>query len=156
MNLNDFKAKFDAEGKTPEGTIRLLLIAALETVKEKNKEGQAMWGLLLPKDKKPDRLAIDQFGKKIKGTDFQGAIATSYLGGTPEDKYKNYNYGATLTVTERREMEGPKDLKIWVKSGGKDNPSPVRVKQNKDGYWKIFEYSSLYTMCKPAEDPDDF
>ncbi|MHA1732599.1 MAG: DUF6935 domain-containing protein [Promethearchaeota archaeon] len=156
MKLDEFKEKYEADGKTPEGAIRLLLVAALETVKEKNPDGKAMWSVVLPKNKAPERFAIEQFSKKIKGTDFPGATAASYLGGTPENKYAKYKYDAALKVTEKREMTSPKDLKVWVKSGGKDNPSPVRVKQNKDGYWKIFEYSSLYTMCKSAEDPDDF
>ena len=35
-------------------------------------------------------------------------------------------------------------------------PSPVRLKRNKHGIWKVFEYSSLYTGIKTDEDLTDF
>ncbi len=49
-----------------------------------------------------------------------------------------------------------KDRKLFVKSGGKDNASPVVLKKNNSGIWKVFEYSSLYTGVKTDEDLGDF
>lgn len=156
MNMKEFKKMVETEGKTPEGAIKLLLIAVIETMKEKNKDGMDMWSLLLPHNEPPQKSARSQFFKQIQGTNFQGAHATSYLGGTPQGKYLDYDYGKDLDVKKRQELSGPKHLKIWIQSGGKDFSSPVQLKQNKDGYWKIFEYSSLYTSPRPAIDPDDF
>jgi hypothetical protein len=161
MSLAQFEALWASEGKTPEGSVRCLLIAALETVKENNREGRKMWGMVLPKNYvdgkgEPDqtqRLAIDQFSRQVKGTSFKGGIAASYLGGTPENGY-TYSYGNKVEVDARQSRIGDEEAKLFVRSGGKDNPSPVILKKNKDGYWKIFEYSSLFTGVKPIKSND--
>jgi hypothetical protein len=46
---------------------------------------------------------------------------------------------------------GEKESKVFIQSGGKDNPSPVQLRKNDEGYWKIYEYSSLYTGVKPIK-----
>lgn len=161
MNLDEFKNMWATEGKDPYGAVKCLLVAVAETFKEKNPDGKKMWGMVLPKGQLNDqgepgttqRLALDQFGRTVKGTSFQGAIATSYLGGTPDNGYEP-DYAAGLVPGKQKSI-GEKEARIFVQSGGKDLASPVKLKKNKDGYWKIFEYSSLFTGVKPIED-DDF
>ncbi|MHC9542657.1 MAG: hypothetical protein AB9903_24370 [Vulcanimicrobiota bacterium] len=157
MSLADFQSLWDREGKTPEGAIKCLLIAVLETVKEENPDGLKMWGIPLPKDTlspngQPSpghvNFIITQFGRQIQGTDFRGAIAASYLGGSPQNGYK-YSYSNSVSV-DSRNAQGGDEVKIFIRSGGKDNPSPVTLKRNNSGYWKIFNYSSLYTGIRPA------
>ncbi|MGV8120135.1 MAG: hypothetical protein AB2L14_10290 [Candidatus Xenobiia bacterium LiM19] len=157
MSLADFRSLWDREGKTPEGAIKCLLIAVLETVKEENPDGLKMWGIPLPKDTlspngQPSpghvNFIITQFGRQIQGTGFRGAIAASYLGGSPQNGYK-YSYSNTVSV-DSRNAQGGDEVKIFIRSGGKDNPSPVTLKRNNSGYWKIFNYSSLYTGVRPA------
>ena len=47
--------------------------------------------------------------------------------------------------------------KLFIQSGGKDLPTPVALAKNKDGQWKITEFSSIATGCrKPATVEDDF
>jgi hypothetical protein len=99
--------------------------------------------------------AREQFARVIKGTSFNGAIAASYLGGTPANKYA-YSYGNNVVVDNRQTRRGDMETKLFVRSGGKDNSSPVALKKNNQGYWKVFEYSSLFTGVKPAVDPGDF
>lgn len=161
MSFDAFKQMWDVEGRTPEGATKCLLVAVLETVKENNPEGPRMWGLVLPKDQvdgsgKPDssqRLAISQFERQVKGTSFRGGIAASYLGGTNQNGYKcSYSNGVTVDNTQTR--RGDSQVKLFVRSGGKDNPSPVLLKKNAEGYWKVFEYSSLFTGVKPVESKD--
>jgi len=162
ISLDEFKSYLESAGKTPEGTVKCLIIAVLEAIKEENPDGMKMWGMVLPKDNldadgKPDytqRLAISQFSMKVKGTDFKGAIAASYLGGTNKNNY-TCSYDNEITVDKNQTRGDDKDMKLFVRSGGKDMASPVRMKKNKYGYWKIFEYSSLFTGVKPVE-TDDF
>ncbi|MDQ7826600.1 MAG: hypothetical protein RDV48_27605 [Candidatus Eremiobacteraeota bacterium] len=162
LSLDEFRKLWDAEGKSPEGSVRCLLIAVLETVKEQNPDGLKMWGMALPKDTldgsgEPGRghvsFILTQFGRQVQGTGFRGGIAASYLGGSPHNGYA-YSYSATPVVTERRQGSSPDEVTLFVRSGGKDNPSPVTLKKNKDGYWKIFNYSSLYTGVKPIDTRD--
>ncbi|MCD4783740.1 MAG: hypothetical protein K8T10_07915 [Candidatus Eremiobacteraeota bacterium] len=159
ITLEEFKVLWEKEGKTPQGAVKCLLIAALETVKEGNKDGKKMWAMVIPKSQvkqngEPENshsFAMGQFARVIKGTKFRGAIAASYLGGTPENGYK-YSYDNNVVI-DRSNIKG-NDAKIFFKSGGKGFASPVRLRRNKHGYWKIFEYSSLYTGVKPIKDGD--
>ncbi|MBN2150471.1 MAG: hypothetical protein JW839_03390 [Candidatus Lokiarchaeota archaeon] len=160
MNYDEFKKMWDKEGKTEAGAIKCLLVAVLETFKENNADGKRMWGLVLPKDQltpkgepgSQHKTALSQFEKTVPGTDFKGGIAASYLGGTPANKYKSdYKASITLLPSSKR---GEKESKVFVQSGGKDNPSPVQLRKNDEGYWKIFEYSSLYTGVKPIKSGD--
>ncbi|MCE1245601.1 MAG: hypothetical protein LWY06_03030 [Firmicutes bacterium] len=161
MSLDEFQALWEKEGKTPEGSVRCLIIAVLETVKEENPDGKKMWGMVLAKDYvdkngEPDstqRLAVDQFSRVVKGTNFRGGIAASYLGGKPANGYAS-SYDAKVVVDENNTRRSDNEVKLFVRSGGKDNPSPVLLKRNKDGYWKVFEYSSLFTGVKPVENND--
>jgi hypothetical protein len=154
MDLDSFKEMWESEGKKPEGAVKCLLIAAIETVKEENPDGKAMWSMVLPKEKnkdaEPAKLALQQFSIQVEGTDFKGGIAASYLGGTPENGYA-YSYDNNIVVDAKQTKKGPKETKLFVKSGGKDMASPVQLKVNAEGYWKIFEYSSLFTGVKPIK-----
>jgi hypothetical protein len=161
LSLAEFQKLWEREGKTPEGSVKCLLIAVLETVKEGNPDGLKMWGMPLPKDTlaqngEPSQghvsFILTQFGRQVQGTNFRGAIAASYLGGSPSNGYQ-YSYSKGVTV-ERRDPNGSDEIKIFIRSGGKDNPSPVTLKRNKEGYWKIFNYSSLYTGVRPASSGD--
>ncbi len=160
MTLDEFKKQWEASAKTEKGAIKMYLIAVLEYLKD-NPDGGKMIGQCLPKgdftpEGKPTpshRFYLEQFGKIVKGTDFPGGIAASYLGGTPENKY-SYDYANDIVVVESASRFGPDQSKVFVRSGGKDNPSPVTLKKNKDGYWKIIELSSLCTGVKPIDDRD--
>ena len=155
MDLDGFKEMWESEGKKPEGAVKCLLIAVLEMIKEENSDGKKMWSMVLPKDKankdsEPARNAIENFSRQVEGTDFKGGIAASYLGGSPENGYA-YSYDNNIVVDAKQTKKGPKETKLFVKSGGKDLASPVQLKVNAEGYWKIFEYSSLFTGVKPIK-----
>ena len=160
MDLEEFKAMWDEEGKKPEGAVKCLIIAALETVKEENPDGKKMWGMVLPEDEvdengelgmtQTQELALEEFSRQVDGTDFKGGIAASYLGGTPDNGYA-YSYDNKIVVDTKQTKRGKTETKLFVRSGGKDNASPVLLTVNDDGYWKINEYSSLFTGVKPIE-----
>ncbi len=162
LSLEQFEQLWSSSGTSPEGAVKCLLVAVLETYKEQNPDGKKMWGMVLPKNEldgqghpgRGQQLALSQFARQIKGTRFNGAIAASYLGGTPNNGYQ-HAYEQSLAVDEHQSRRSEKEAKLFVRSGGKDLPSPVSLKQNKSGYWKIFEYSSLLTGVRPVPD-DDF
>ena len=134
----------------------------LEHFKAHNPEGKKMIALGLPKDEVDEngepgsgqRLALSQFGRRIQGTRFEGAIAASYLGGTPQNGYA-HDPNAQLQVNEAITHRGDKETKLFVQSAGKDSPTPVALKKNAEGHWKIFDAESLFTGIRPAES-DDF
>ncbi|MCK4667881.1 hypothetical protein KAU33_14085 [Candidatus Dependentiae bacterium] len=162
MTFEEFKTMWETEAKTELGAIKMYLIGILELVTEENKYGNKMIAMCVHKDEfnedfKPrssQQFYIGQFAKKVKGTDYYGAIAASYLGGTHENGYK-YDYKNALVEKKAGTSRGEKETKIFIQSGGKDNPTPVSLKKNKYGYWKLICSSSLCTGVKDIKS-DDF
>lgn len=161
MTLAEFQTQWATDAKTPEGAVRLYLLAMLEHVQAQNPEARKMVALGLPKDEVDAQgepgpgqaLSFSQFGRQIEGTNFPGAIAASYLGGTPANGYV-HDPAAALVIDEQATRREDGQVKLFVRSGGKASPSPVLLKKNKDGYWKLFETSSLFTGVRPAESND--
>jgi hypothetical protein len=161
MTLDEFQAQWTADAKTPEGAVRLYLLAMLEHLQAKNPQARKMVALGLPKDEVDAQgepgpgqaLSFNQFGRVIEGTNFPGAIAASYLGGTPANGYV-HDPAAALVVDEQATRRQDAEVKLFLRSGGKDSPSPVLLKKNKDGHWKIFDASSLFTGVRPAQTND--
>ena len=166
LSLAEFETLFQQEARTPEGAVKCLLVAAIESYGEpKNPDGLKMYGMCLPKNDapggEPPRHAFfhSQWGKQAGRNGAKNApIPSSYLGGTPANHYTpDYNFRLTQHPTYKTAHKNTEDdVKIVFQSGGKDSPTPVRLKKNKHGIWKVVEYSSLYTGVKTDEDLTDF
>jgi len=82
-------------------------------------------------------------------------IARSYVGGTNTNSYKYSKSSLTMTVV-RKEKQA-KGLKFFIHSDGKDNPTPVYLRENSSGQWKLTNYSSICTgVKKTVEEEGDF
>ncbi len=82
-------------------------------------------------------------------------IVKSYLGANYKADYKFNEKKLTMSLLTF-DSDG-KYGKVVIQSGGKDFPTPVKVGKNKNGQWKILEFSSVATGCrKPASEEDDF
>jgi len=82
-------------------------------------------------------------------------IVKSYLGANYKADYKFNEKKLTMSLLTFN-SDG-KYGKLFIQSGGKDNPTPIQVGKNKNGQWKIIEFSSIATGCrKPASEEDDF
>ncbi|TXT60415.1 MAG: hypothetical protein BAJALOKI1v1_1270001 [Promethearchaeota archaeon] len=147
MKLAEFEAKWNELGTTEEGTIKCFLIGILEYL-EGNKDAEKMIEMTLPKNK------IDSRVRYYLKSQFDKNVAGSYLGGTPDNEY-TYSYDNKVHVDSKQSKRGKKESKIFVQSGGKDFASPVHLKKNKDGYWKLFNVSSLATGVKKLTSEDD-
>ena len=154
MDLNEFEKMWNKLGKTEEGATKCYIIAAMEHVNG-NKDGAKMAAMTLPKPHlnksglpgSSEKYLLDHM--KEEG----GNTPKSYLGGTVDNGY-DYSYDNNITALPQSK-KGDKESKIFIQSGGKDNPTPVQLKKNKDGYWKLFNTSSIGTGVKRIPD-DDF
>ncbi len=158
-----FKSEWEKDSGTPEETIMYYIIAALNLEKDR-KLGEAMMTVVVSKkdlvedSKSPSGYKLRRTGSGYYIGQFlkDKNIARSYVGGTPENDYeisKNNLVMSVVKVIDRNE----KTKKIFIQSGGKDNPTPVTLKMNRHGQWKLVEYSSICTGVKPpASQVDDF
>ncbi|NVM03887.1 MAG: hypothetical protein HWN67_16265 [Candidatus Helarchaeota archaeon] len=161
--FDEFKEMFDEKGTDPREVILLYCIAALEYANG-NDDAKYMATLVLPKNychkdpASPSGLTIDIKGELY----FLNHIrehpnnVKSYLGGTPDNNYELDEDNLELKIIKEG-IEKKKAL-IVIQSAGKDMSTPVELKKNRDGYWKIFKgTSSIATGVKvTAEEVDDF
>jgi len=146
MDYQEFKEKWDAEWCGTElGAIRAFLIGVIEYL-EDDAKGCRMIALTLP-DKYLDHQGMpgrDAFLEYFSNDG--GNSAKSYLGGTPENNYL-YDYSCPLEILGNSDR-GEDESKIFIQSGGKDLPTPVHLRKNSNGEWKLFNVSSMATGVK--------
>ncbi len=160
-DFKKFKDSWEKDAGSPENTIMYYLIAALNIEKDP-KLADAMMTVLVHKDhcledkKSPSGLKlgrsasyfVNQFKRNPR-------IAASYVGGTPENGYKYKKAKLVMTVVKKQDYQG--GLKIFIQSGGKDLGTPLQLRKNSKGQWKLTEYSSVCTGVKPTlQEKDDF
>ncbi|MCD4702128.1 MAG: hypothetical protein K8S24_09770 [Candidatus Aegiribacteria sp.] len=152
MNYQKFSENWEQEwGKTELGAIRAFLIGVIEYL-DNPEEGSRMIALTLPEqylcqDGSPGRDAFLEYFSNDGGNS-----AKSYLGGTPENSY-SYDYDHSLEMLANS-VRGDWESKIFIQSGGKDMPTPVHLRKNSDGIWKLFNVSSLATGVKRIKSGD--
>ena len=154
MNLSEFKKLWEELGTTPEGATKCYIIGAIEYAIG-NDEGEKMCAMTVPKPRlNPQGLLGPTEKYRIEHMREKPDTPKSYLGGTPDNGY-TYSYDNELVVLEDKCHREEKNCKIFIQSGGKHFPTPVELRKNKFGYWKLFSTGSIATWVQEIED-DDF
>lgn len=170
MDFNDFKARFEAEGKDPEATVRLL-VEGMVTYEQDEELGQQMMALVISKK----LLQADPgapSGQRFRAADgtlrrlhADPNIARSLAGGTHQQGYADFDPANLRVELDRGYSSGAQgvgypregEAKFFLRSGGADTPRPVSLARNSAGYWKITNLGSLTTgVRKPAAEVGDF
>ncbi|MBD3188111.1 hypothetical protein GF325_14840 [Candidatus Bathyarchaeota archaeon] len=160
--MTDWKALFEELSKTPTGTIEFIIRGVILAETDKDLADQVL-AFAFPKgDNTEDQSSISGYRLRKKGNGY-------YMGQFAKDKniirsyggasYKNgYSFDPdNIKITVTKEDIGEKEAKIFIKSGGKDNPTPVKLKKNKHGQWKLFTgFSSMATGVRKIKDEGDF
>ncbi len=165
-SFDKFKAAWEKDAGEPENTIFYYIIALLNIERDK-KIAAAMMSILVHKDQTKEDL-MSPSGRGLLRTQAYFLFHTkenpdvprSYLGGTPENDYEIDTKALKMTVLkiqERKPKRGPIQAKVWIKSAGKDNPTPTSLACNKHGQWKILECSSIITGVRESvQEEEDF
>ncbi|MHA1682717.1 MAG: DUF6935 domain-containing protein [Promethearchaeota archaeon] len=98
-----------------------------------------------------------RYKQLVKDINHKPNCIVAMMGASWEDDYKGIdpdNYDLKITKKDGSE----KQAKVFIKSGGRDNPVPITCKVNKDGKWKITDGfpTILMDVRKPKSDVDDF
>jgi hypothetical protein len=160
-SFSKFKSAWEKDAGKPEHSIMYYLIAALNIEKDP-KLADAMMTVLVSKRDcmddggSPSGLKLGRSAKYFIGQFKKNKnIARSYVGGTYKNGYKFSKNNLTMTVVKKQEHG--KGLKIFIDSGGKDLNTPVQLRANSAGQWKLTEYSSICTgVRKTVEEEGDF
>lgn len=73
------------------------------------------------------------------------------MGATWENDYQDVDPDNYQPKYKSQQDLGDDTLKLFIKSGGQDLPFPIRVAKNKQGQWKIMEFSSIVTGVRPPK-----
>ncbi|MBN1619900.1 hypothetical protein JW890_04195 [candidate division WOR-3 bacterium] len=153
---DEFLSVYTAIGETPSGAAVCLIIALIEY--SKNEEtGKKMLSMLMD----PSRLVKrgddikELFQSDLKFISMQSKgkeyMFRSYISGTsPENSYEIEKMPAVFEFSSNKysDAQGDNKYKLFVKSSGAASPRPVTLSRQADGYWKVFEYSSLLLDIK--------
>ena len=161
-SFKKFKAAWEKDAGDRYDSIMYYIIAALNVEKDAELANAMMTVVVSKKDcvesgKSPSGLILRKTGAAYYIGQFAGNpnIAKSYVGGTDTNGYKISKSALQMTVV-RTQGKGKK-LKIFIQSGGKDNPTPVHIAQNSSGQWKLTNYGSICTgVKKTPEELGDF
>jgi hypothetical protein len=160
-SFSKFKSEWENDAEKPENTIAYYLIAALNIEKDPDLANAMMTVVVSKRDcldagGSPSGLKLGRSAKYFIGQFKKNKnIARSYVGGTPQNGYKFDKSKLVMTVTKKQEHG--KGLKIFIDSGGKDLDTPVHLRANSSGQWKLVEYSSICTgVRKTVEEEGDF
>ncbi len=160
-SFSKFKSAWEKDSGKPENTIMYYLIVALNIEKNPDLADAMMTVVVSKKDcmddgGSPSGLKLGRSAKYFIGQFKKNKnIARSYVGGSPQNSYKYTKSKLTLTVVKKQDHG--KGLKIFIDSGGKDMDTPLQLRQNSSGQWKLTEYSSVCTgVRKTVEEEGDF
>ncbi len=155
-----FKSEWEKDAGKPENTIMYYFIAALNIEKDPDLADAMMTVVVSKKDclkngRSPSGLKLGRSAKYFIGQFKKSPrIAASYVGGTPKNGYKFKKSSLNMTVVKKQDHGT--GLKIFIQSGGKDFGTPLQLRKNNSGQWKLTEYSSVCTGVKktPQEEGD--
>lgn len=160
-SFSKFKSSWEKDAGKPENSIMYYLMAALMIEKDPKLADAMMTVVVSKRDclesgSSPSGLKLGKSSKYYIGQFKKNPnIARSYVGGTNTNKYKYSKINLTMTV-DRKEKQA-KGVKIFIQSGGKDLATPVSLRENSSGQWKLTNYSSICTgVKKTVEEEGDF
>ncbi|MHA1681478.1 MAG: DUF6935 domain-containing protein [Promethearchaeota archaeon] len=161
--MTDWKELFEELSKNPLGTIEFIIRATI-LAETDEKLAEQVLAFAFPKNENvEDMSSVSGYKISRNGNGYylnqllkNPNIIRSYGGANHENGYSDFDIN-NIKITVVKQDISEKEAKIVIKSGGKDNPTPVKLKKNKDGQWKMFGgYSSMATGVRSTADPDDF
>ncbi|MHA1929823.1 MAG: DUF6935 domain-containing protein [Candidatus Thorarchaeota archaeon] len=161
-DFEKFKAAWEKDAGDPYDSIMYYIIAAMNIPKDEKLANAMMTVVVSKKDSLEDGRSPSGYYLRRTGSAYyigQFAktehIANSFVGGTPENGYRIDKNKLVMTVVKDTD-KGKGKKKIFIQSGGKDNPTPISLARNSSGQWKLIEYSSICTGVKrtKAEEGD--
>ena len=151
--VDEFKARMETEAKEPKAATHLWFEAMYtylnsdEAIKAKGREMMN----LMTAEEDWERIMLGR-GTLQK----QPWLYQSYAkGATPANDYKMDPDNFELEFTREVSQQDGKITYLMIKCGGADNPRPFRMRKNKAGIWRMYEWSSLQVGVKKRAADED-
>lgn len=151
-SAEEIAAAYDELGKDSDDVLLLFMNAVLLAEEDKDEANHAIAYLSRPNDQweeaeSPTGVRLSKMAEEgLRRVSGAPEIARSYVGGHGS----GYRMGdpGTITIEIKETRDEPNgDVKYFIWSSGKDNASPIRLREG-DGKWYVDEWSSIQTGVK--------
>lgn len=147
-SYQEFKDRYQVEGRTPEGAVKLYFEAVFSYINESTRDEGAKMLRYAMHSSTPIEQAHDTFVRRLKDP-YENYMFRSYAQGTsPENSYQMSPDDFTLNIVGQSQESDY--LRIFLQSSGADSPRPVWVKEF-DGLWYTINISSTYLRVRPPQ-----
>jgi len=127
-NYQEFKARYQQEGRTPEGALKLYFEAVFCYIDEATRaEGSKMVRYALHYDRPIEQSRnLATFAERLRDPERHHIFRSFAAGTSPENDYRMSPDNFNLVVTKKTQEQGY--LRVFLQSSGADSPRPVWVK----------------------------
>ena len=149
-DYQEFKARYQKEGRTPEGAVKLYFEAVFCYINEATRaEGSKMVRYALHYDRPIEQSRnLATFAERLRDPERQHIFRSFAAGTSPENDYRMSPDNFNLVVTRKTQEQGY--LRLFLRSSGADSPRPVWVKEF-DGLWYTINNASTYVGVRPPK-----
>lgn len=149
-DYQEFKARYQKEGRTPEGAVKLYFEAVFCYINEATRaEGSKMVRYALHYDRPIEQSRnLATFAERLRDPERQHIFRSFAAGTSPENDYRMSPDNFDLVVTRKTQEQGY--LRLFLRSSGADSPRPVWVKEF-DGLWYMINNASTYVEVRPPK-----
>lgn len=156
--LDEFKAQVAAQASDPQKAVKLFFDGIFVFLSGDQQLGKDCI-MEMSRDK---QWSGSQHRMLLERMKTQPWIYRSYAAGaTPANKYEMNPQDYKLVFKGEPNMKPYDDkeageyCKLFVVSGGADNPRPITLQRNRDGLYKVYEFSSINLGVRPPASEKD-
>ena len=146
----EFKARYQTEGKTIEGAVKLYFEGVFAFMNEETrKEGGKMLRYAMYSDRPIERSTYyATFVERMKDPDYNYAFRSYAEGATPENNYAMSPDDFEIMYAGKPVKDPGGFLRVPLESSGSDSPRIIWVKQYEDGLWYVINNAATYVQVK--------
>ncbi|MBQ7559975.1 MAG: hypothetical protein IJT20_06990 [Synergistaceae bacterium] len=146
----EFKARYQIEGKTIEGAVKLYFEGVFVFMNEATrKEGGKMLRYAMHSDRPIERSTFyATFVERMKDLDYNYMFRSYAEGATPENDYKMSPDNFEIMYAGNPVKDPGGFLRVPLESSGADSPRIIWVKKFDDGLWYVINNAATYVQVR--------
>lgn len=149
-DYQEFKARYQQEGRTPEGAVKLYFEAVFCYIDEATRdEGSKMVRYALHYDRPIERSNnLSTFAERLRDPEMHHIFRGFAEGTSPENGYQMSPDNFNIVVVNKIQEQGY--LRIFLRNSGADSPRAVWMKEF-DGLWYMINNAGTYVGVRPPK-----
>ena len=149
-NYKEFKARYQAEAKTPQGAVKLYFEGVFAFINpEARTEGGKMLRYAMYADRPIERSTYyAAFVERMKDPDYNYAFRSYAEGATSENNYSMNPDNFKIRFADKGKKDPGGYLRLGLRSSGADSPRGVWVKKYDDGLWYVINNAATCVQVK--------